>query len=164
MSAGIRSVLHKADQQLPAQSVTTMEAMIANSITDAQSQMRLLGIFSMMAVLLAAVGIYGVLTSSVLERTHEIGIRMAMGAEAKDVLWMVFRRTLTIVGTGVLLGILGAAVVTRILTKFLFEVRPNDPFTFVTVTGILVAVAIVAAWIPAQRAARVYPVVALRHE
>jgi putative ABC transport system permease protein len=117
-----------------------------------------------MALLLAAVGIYGVLACSVAERTHEIGIRMAMGAEEKDVVWMVLRRTLVLAGSGVLIGTLGALAVTRVLTKFLFEVTPNDPVTFFAVTGILMIVALLSAWIPARRAARVYPLVALRHE
>jgi putative ABC transport system permease protein len=117
-----------------------------------------------MALLLAAVGTYGVLASSVAERTHEIGIRMAVGAGQKDVVWMVLRRTLMLAGNGVLVGALGALAVTRVLAKFLFEVTPTDPFTFIIVTGILLFVALVAAWIPARRAARVYPLVALRYE
>jgi putative ABC transport system permease protein len=117
-----------------------------------------------MAVLLAAIGIYGVLACSVAERTHEIGVRMALGAEEKDILWMVLRRTLALAGCGVLIGTLGALAVTRVLTKFLFEVTPTDPSTFVAVTGILVIVALLSAWIPAQRATRVYPLVALRYE
>jgi putative ABC transport system permease protein len=152
------------DQDLPTQSITKMEALIADTMTEARSQTRLLGLFSMMALVLAAIGIYGVLACSVAERTHEIGIRMAMGAGEKDVLWMVLRRTLVLTGSGVLIGTLGALAVTRVLTKFLFEVTPTDPSTFLAVTGILLIVALSAAWIPAQRAARVYPLVALRHE
>jgi predicted permease len=164
MASGIRAALHNVDQDLPTQSVTTMEAIIADTITEARSQTRLLGIFSIMALLLAAVGIYGVLACSVVERTHEIGIRMAMGAEEKDVLWMVLRRTLVLAGSGVFIGTFGALAVTRVLTKFLFEVTPNDPSTFFTVAGILMTVALLSAWVPARRAARVYPLVALRHE
>ena len=164
MASGMRTVLHKMDRELPAESVSTMEAIIAETMTEARSQTRLFGIFSMMALVLAAIGIYGVLACSVAERTHEIGIRMAMGAAEKDVLWMVLRRTLVLAGSGVLIGTLGALAVTRVLGKFLFEVRPNDPATFLAVTGILVVVALSAAWIPARRAARVYPLVALRHE
>lgn len=164
MASGIRAVLHRMDQDLPTQSITKMEALIADTMTEARSQTRLLGLFSMMALVLAAIGIYGVLACSVAERTHEIGIRMAMGAGEKDVLWMVLRRTLVLTGSGVLIGTLGALAVTRVLTKFLFEVTPTDPSTFLAVTGILLIVALSAAWIPAQRAARVYPLVALRHE
>ncbi len=164
MASGIRAVFHKMDPALSAQSINTMEAIIADAVVAARAQTRLLGIFSIMALLLAAIGIYGVLACSVAERTHEIGIRMAMGAEQKDVLWMVLRRTLVLAASGVLIGTLGALAVTRVLTKFLFEVTPTDPLTFLGVTGILVIVALLSAWVPAQRAARVYPLVALRHE
>jgi putative ABC transport system permease protein len=164
MASGIRAVLHKVDQELPTQSIATMEAMIAETVTEVRSQTRLLGIFSIMALALAAVGIYGVLACSVAERTHEIGIRMAMGAKEKDVLWMVLRRTLVLVAGGVLIGTLGALAITRVLTKFLFEVTPSDPATLLAVTVVLAIVALLSGWIPAQRAARVYPLVALRHE
>jgi len=164
MASGIRAVLRKVDRELPTQSTATMEAMIAETVTEARSQTRLLGIFSIVALVLAAIGIYGVLACSVAERTHEIGIRMAMGAGETDVLWMVFRRTLALVASGAVIGTLGALAVTRVLTKFLFEVTATDPSTFLAVTGLLTVVALLSAWIPAQRAARVYPLVALRHE
>ncbi len=164
MASGIRTVIHKIDRELPARSLTTMQALIADTMAESQSQMRLLGIFAGIALLLAAIGIYGVLACSVAERTHEIGIRMAMGARENDVLWMVLRRTLLLAGSGIAIGTLGALAITRVLAKFLFEVTPADPSTFLAVTGILLIVALVSAWIPAQRAARVYPLVALRHE
>jgi predicted permease len=164
MASGIRTVIHKIDQELPTQSLSTMQAIIADTMTGPRCQTRLLGIFALMAVLLAAIGTYGVLACSVAERTHEIGVRMALGAEEKDILWMVFRRTLALAGCGALIGTLGALAVTRVLTKFLFEVTPTDPSTFIAVTGILVIVALLSAWIPAQRATRVYPLVALRYE
>jgi len=117
MASGIRAVLHKIDRELPAQSVSTMEAIIADTMTEPRSQTRLLGIFSVMALVLTAIGIYGVLACSVAERTHEIGIRMAMGAGETDVLWMVLRRTLLLAGSGVLIGTFGALAVTRVLTE-----------------------------------------------
>ncbi len=164
MASAVRAVIHKEDPELPTQSIAAMETIVADTMTEPRSQTRLLGIFALVALLLAAVGIYGVLACSVAERTHEIGIRMALGAEQKDVLWMVLRRTLALTGSGVVLGALGSLLVTRVLAKFLFEVTPTDPLTFASVTAILVAVALFSAWIPAQRAARVYPVVALRYE
>jgi putative ABC transport system permease protein len=112
MAAGIRAVLHKLDQELPTQSVATMDAIIASTMTEARSQTRWLGMFSIMALALAAIGIYGVLACSVAERTHEIGIRMAMGAAGKDVLWMILRRTLALATSGVAIGMLGAFAVT----------------------------------------------------
>ena len=164
MASAIRTVINKMDQDLPTESITSMETIIAHTMTEPQSQARLLAIFSMLALLLAAVGIYGVLACSVAERTHEIGIRIAIGAEKKDILWMVLRRTLRLAGIGLLLGALGALATTRLLAKFLFEITPADPLTFLIVSAILLIVALLSAWIPARRAARVYPLVALRYE
>jgi putative ABC transport system permease protein len=163
-ASSLRNVIRKLDKDLPTQSITTMETILADSMTESRSQTRLLGIFSILALLLAAAGIYGVLASVVAERTHEIGIRMAIGATQKNILWMVLRRTLILAGSGVVIGTLGALTATRVLAKFLFEVTPTDPVTFIAVTGILVTVALLSAWIPAHRATRVYPLVALRHE
>ena len=163
-AAGMRSIIRREDRDLPTESITTMDSIVADSMTGARAQTRLLGIFSMVALLLAAIGIYGVLACSVAERTHEIGIRMAVGAEQTDIVWMVIGRTLLLTGAGVTIGMVGALVVTRVLTKFLFEVTATDPLTFLAVAAILVFVALVSAWVPAKRAAGVYPVVALRHE
>jgi putative ABC transport system permease protein len=135
-----------------------------NCLSTPWSQTRLLTIFSILALLLAAIGIYGVLACSVAERTHEIGIRMAVGASRSDIVWMVIRRTLVLTATGAVAGIAGALTLTRVLIKLLFEVTPTDPGTFFAVTGILAAVAVVASLMPARRAARVYPLEALRHE
>jgi ABC-type antimicrobial peptide transport system permease subunit len=136
-----------------------------NRITaEPRFQARLLGAFAALALLLAAVGIYGVLAYNVAQRTHEIGIRMALGAQAADVLRMILRRTMVLTGTGVVIGIAGALAVTRVLTKFLFGVTPTDPLTFVAVALTLVAAALAAGLIPARRAMRVDPMIALRHE
>ena len=164
LSSGIRAVIRKIDRELPAQSITTMDTIVADTMREPRSQTRLLGIFAIMALLLAAIGIYGVLTSSVAERTHEIGIRMALGAGRKDILRMVLQRTLGLTGSGMLLGVLGALAITRVLGKLLFEITPADPLTFLSVMGVLLGVALLSALIPARRAARIYPMVALRHE
>jgi len=121
-------------------------------------------VFAILAVALAAVGIYGVLAYSVAQRTHEIGIRMALGAQAADVLWMVFGRTLALVCAGIAIGAAGALALTRVLSKFLFEVKPSDPATFAAVALLLVFAALAAGLIPARRAAQVDPMVALRYE
>ena len=163
-ASDVRAVIHKMDPELPTQSVTTMAAIISETMTEPRSQTRLLGMFSIMALLLAAIGIYGVLAYAVAERTREIGIRMAFGAAQKDVLWMVLRRTLILATIGVVIGTLSALAATRVLAKFLFEVSPTDPTTFLAVTALLVLVALLSSWIPAKRATRVYPLVALRHE
>lgn len=164
VASGIREVIHKMDKDLPTQSITTMDTIVAETMTQPLFQTRLLGLFSMMALFLAAIGVYGVLACTVAERTHEIGIRMAVGAQENDIFRMVLRRTLVMAGSGVLIGMFGAVAVTRVLAKFLFEVTPTDPPTFITVTAILVIAALLSAWIPARRATRVYPLVALRYE
>jgi predicted permease len=160
----MREVIHRIDRDLPTESVTAMGAIIDDAMTGARSQTRLLGIFSAVALLLAAIGIYGVLACSVAERTHEIGIRMALGADHRDILWMIIRRTLVLTGSGVLIGTLGALTVTGVLNKLLFEIKPTDPATFFSVIVILTSAALLAAWLPARRAATVLPLVALRHE
>ena len=127
-------------------------------------QARLLAAFSLLALILSAVGIYGVLAYAVTQRTHEIGIRMALGAESADVLRMVLRRTLILASAGILLGTAGALAVTRVLAKFLFEIKPTDPATFIAVAALLAGVALLAGAIPARRASKVDPMVALRYE
>jgi putative ABC transport system permease protein len=164
VASAMRSVLREVDKNQPVQSITTMEDMIAAKTAEPRFQARLLGAFSILALVLSAIGIYGVLAYSVTERTHEIGIRMALGAEAGDVVRMVLRHTLALVGMGIALGTAGALAVTGVLEKFLFEVKPTDPATFIAVAAMLVAVAVLAALLPARRAAKVDPLVSLRHE
>ena len=125
---------------------------------------RLISAFSILALFLAAIGIYGVLAYAVTERTREIGIRMALGAKKSDVTVMLLKRTLLLVTAGVALGGCGALMLTRVLGKFLFEVKPDDPATFLAVAAVLAVTGMIAALLPAQRATRVDPVVALRWE
>jgi putative ABC transport system permease protein len=124
----------------------------------------LLTVFSALALLLAAVGLYGVLSYAVSLRTHEIGIRMALGASARQVQAMVMRQGLMLTGLGLSCGILAALALTRLLTTQLYHVSPSDPRTFIAVTAILLCVAVVAAFIPARRATQVEPLTALREE
>ncbi len=124
----------------------------------------LLGIFAALALLLSAVGTYGVIAYSVAQRTHELGIRMALGAERGDVLRMVTREGLRLAVVGVVIGIAGALGVTRLIASLLFAVRPADPLTFVCVSVLLVGVAHISSYIPARRATKVDPMVALRYE
>jgi len=164
LAATMRAVVRDVDKDQPVQTVATMTQLIAFATAEQRFQTRLLGAFSLLALLLAAVGIYGVLAYSVAQRTHEIGIRMALGAEAGDVLRMVLHRTLALAATGIAIGAAAALATTRVLANFLFEVKPSDPATFVTVAALLAGVAVLASWIPAHRAAGVDPVEALRYE
>jgi predicted permease len=157
-------VLKTVDPLQAAQSVGTMTSIILQSIAEPVFQMRLLALFSILAVVLAAVGIYGVLASAVSERSREFGIRMALGASPPAVVRLVLRRTAALSLVGAALGLTAAVGVTRVLTKFLFGVEPTDPLTFAVVTAALMATAFVAALVPARRASRVDPLTAIRHE
>jgi putative ABC transport system permease protein len=158
----IRDVMRDADPQLPVQVIETMDRLVLSTVGERLFQTRLLGVFSVLALVLAAVGVFGVMAYAVTERRHEIGIRIALGARARDVIRMVLRRTLTLVVPGVLLGVVCALAVTRVLSRLLFDIDPTDPATFVAVAALLGAVAIMAAVIPARRAGRVNPVEVLR--
>ena len=116
------------------------------------------------ATLIATCGIYGLMSYAVTQRRREIGVRMALGAERRDVIRLVLTRALRIVVPGLIVGLAGAAAVTRVLQRFLFGVTPTDPIVFTIVTLLLLAVALLAAWLPARRAAKLDPVVALRSE
>jgi putative ABC transport system permease protein len=164
VASAMRSVLHEVDRDQPVQKIATMEELVAATTAEPLFQARLLGGFSIIALLLSAIGIYGVLAYSVTERTHEIGIRMALGAGRRDVLRMVLSRTMMLAAAGVALGTVGALAVTRVLAKVLFEVKPTDPATFIAVAVTLAAVALLAGFIPARRASGVEPLVALRYE
>jgi putative ABC transport system permease protein len=164
IAPAVRSVLRNVDQNQPAQSISTMEDIVAGTTTEPRFQTRLLAVFAMLALTLAAIGVYGVLAYSVSERTHEIGIRMALGAGKGNVMGMVLRNSLILAAAGVSLGTAGALIVTRVLGRFLFEVKPTDPATFAVVALLLAAIALLAGCIPARRATKVDPVVALRFE
>jgi putative ABC transport system permease protein len=145
-------------------SIAALTDLADASTAETWFQARLISTFSILALLLAAIGIYGVLAYAVAERTREIGIRMALGAKKSDITFMLLKRTLLLVMAGVAIGGCGALALTRVLSKFLFEVKPTDPATFLAVAAILAVTGIVAGLLPARRATRVDPVVALRWE
>jgi putative ABC transport system permease protein len=141
-----------------------MDDVIDGSIADSRFETRLLTIFAALALLLAAVGTYGVLAYDVAARTHELGVRVALGAVSHDVVGVVVRRTLALVIPGLGLGLIGALAVTRVLQKSLFEVTPTDPATLVAVSGVLLLAALIAGLAPTRRAMRIDPMTALRSE
>lgn len=162
--SSVRAQVREIDPGQPLYHVETLEQTLSESLAPRRFNMLLLGIFATIALTLAMIGIYGVMAFSVTQRTHEIGIRMALGAQKSDVLGMVVRQGLKLALIGVVIGIGGALVLTRFLSSLLFGVEPTDPLTFVAVSLILCAVALVACYIPARRAAKLDPMVALKYE
>jgi putative ABC transport system permease protein len=152
------------NKNLPSPTIQTMDEILADSLAQPRFQTVLLSVFGILALFLAAVGIYGVVSYSVSQRTHEIGIRMALGAQKGNVLQLVVRQGLRLVFAGVAVGLAAAFVVTRVLRSLLYEVNALDPLTFVSTTLVLLTVALLACWLPARRAAKVDPMVALRYE
>ena len=144
--------------------VVSMEDVVANKLSRPRLYAVVLGIFATAAVVLAAIGLYGVMAYSVAKRTGEIGVRVALGAERRQVMALVLRETLMLTAIGMTIGLAGAAAVTRYLEALLFGLTPLDPATFVAVSGLFVVLAAVAAYVPTRRALRIDPVVALRAE
>ena len=160
----IRTEVKKADPELPLYNVRTLEEYVSGSVAQRRFTALLLGIFAGVALLLAAVGLYGVMSYGVAQRTHEIGVRLALGADSGDVLRLVVGQGLRLTLLGVVLGWLGALGVSRFLSGLLYGIAGNDPATFAEVAAVFVAVALAACYVPARRAMRVDPLVALRYE
>ncbi|HEV2913882.1 MAG TPA: ABC transporter permease [Pyrinomonadaceae bacterium] len=164
LTAAVRSAIQAVDKDQPVYRVMTMETMVAESVAQHRFSMFLLTLFAVVAVALAVVGLYGVMSYGVSQRTHEIGIRMALGAQARDVLRMVVGQGFVLALLGVGAGLLGALALTRVMSSLLFGVSATDPFMFVSVPLILAGVALLACYLPARRATKVDPMVALRYE
>ena len=164
LTPSIQGVLWSVDKNLAVSGIATMEQLRAGSIAQPRLTALLLSVFAALAVILASVGMYGVIAYSVAQRTHEMGLRMALGARATDVLMLVVGQGMRMAVTGMALGLAGAFALTRVLARFLWGVRPTDPATFAAVSLLLAGVALTAAYLPARRAIHVDPTVALRYE
>jgi len=160
----VRETVWSMDKQLPIASVRTMNALLADSIGQPRFRTVLLGSFAALSLILAAAGIYGVISYSVVQRTSEFGIRIALGADLNDLLCLVLTRGAKLALLGVAIGAPAAFMLARFMSSLLFGIAPADPLTFVGVTGLLLLVALCACYIPARRASRVDPMTALRSE
>jgi len=164
LASTIRQTVADADEDIPLENVLTQTQQIDASLLQERMFAKLVSFFGGLALLLACIGLYGVMAYSVVQRTHEIGIRKALGAQAGSVLRMILRESLLLVAAGAALGLLAAYFSMRLIASFLFQLKPTDPATFVGVAILLLAITVAACYIPARRAMRVDPMVALRHE
>ena len=160
----VRQAVWSVDPDQPISDVKTLEKVVDDSVAQRRLNMLLMGLFGGLAMLLSAVGIYGLLSHAVTQRTQEMGIRMALGAQVRDVLKLVLKQGMTLAFAGVAIGIVGAFALTRLIRGLLFGVGPNDAMTFIVVAGVLTFVALLACYIPARRATKVDPLIALRYE
>jgi predicted permease len=164
LGEAVRREVENINPNVPVHSISSMDQIIARSVADRRFGLELLGVFAAMALLLAAIGIYGVTSYSFNQRAHEIGIRLALGAQRMHILHMVIGEGMRVVAVGLAIGLMGAAALTRFVRTMLFDVSPFDPITFAAISATLAAVAFIACLVPAQRATRVDPLIALREE
>jgi len=164
LTADIRNILHSVDPEQPLGSIHTMENIVSEFVAPRRLTMHIAGLFAALALLLAMIGLYGVTSYSVTQRTHEIGVRMALGARPVDVLVLVVREGVRLIAFGIGVGLVGALALTGLLRSLLFEVSPGDPANLVAVSVGLALVAALACYIPARRATKIDPMVALRYE
>lgn len=164
LTSAIREQVRGLDPDQPVTSIRTMDQLLSRTLSEAKFSLLLFGLFAALALVLAAIGIYGVMATAVTQRTHEMGLRMALGAQKQDVLRLVIRQGMMPVLIGVVAGLAAAVGLTRLMSSLLFGVSATDPITLVLITLLLAAVALLACYLPARRAAKVDPMVALRYE
>jgi putative ABC transport system permease protein len=164
LASAVRGTIASLDPQIAVADVKTMEAYVQESIAPQRFNLLLLGLFAALAVFLAAVGVYGVLSYAVTQRTREIGVRVAMGAQRSNILAMTIREGMQLTFAGAAIGLVGALLLTRLMAGLLYGVTARDPLTFVSVIAVMSLVSLAASYIPARRATRVDPLVALRYE
>jgi len=164
MVEGLRAELLSMDKTLPVYALKPMTEYLSDSLSKRRFNLVLLSVFAAVALLLAAVGIYGVISYSVSQRTHEIGIRVAVGAHSIDILRLIVGQAMILTLVGIAIGIGAALALTRLMESLLFDVSVTDPLTFVVISAVLTSVALAACFVPALRATRVDPMIALRYE
>jgi putative ABC transport system permease protein len=164
LAGAVRGAVAEVDKTVPVADIETMDRIITESVMQPRFNMVLLGLFSAIALMLSAAGIYGVTSYTVTQRTHELGIRLALGAQLGDVLRLILKQGLAVILIGVAIGLAAAFVLTRLLRTLVFGISTNDPVTFIGITLLLSLVALIACYVPARRATKVDPLVALRYE
>jgi putative ABC transport system permease protein len=162
--SAVRNELQQMDPEQPMAAIATMDQLLAGSLSRSRFTMLVLGVFAALALVLASVGIYGVIAYSVTQRTQEFGIRLALGASRRDVLRLVLGQGARLALLGISLGVIAALIITRLMATLLYGISASDPVTFTAVALLLAVVALAACYIPARRATRVDPIVALRYE
>ncbi len=160
----LKARIWESNKSQPFYAVTTMDQLVSNSLKARRFNLMLLGALGLLALALASVGIYGVISFTTGQRTHELGVRMALGARTKDIMKLVVGEGMLLTLIGVLIGLAASFAVTRFLASLLFNVSPTDPLTFVVISILLAGIALLACYFPARRATKVDPLVALRYE
>ena len=164
LASAIREQVRGLDPDQPVTSIRTMDELVERTLSGAKFTLLLFGLFAVLALVLAAIGIYGVMATAVTQRTHEIGLRMALGAQKRDVLRLVIGEGMIQVFIGIAAGLAAAVALTRLMSSLLFGVSATDPVTLALITLLLASVALLACYLPARRATKVDPLVALRYE
>jgi putative ABC transport system permease protein len=164
LAPAIRAAAQSIDHDQPPPKIVTLDEMLSEQVAKPRFYLALLGSFAGLGLILAAVGIYGVTAYAVARRTHEFGVRLALGAEPGDIVRLVLHSGARVIAAGAIVGLVGALVATRLLSSLLFDVEPRDPLTFVVTAALLAGIALAACYIPARRATRVDPMEALRHD